>query len=107
MQGIFVHFPNPTRFRVLAQEFEALYGIPYIIGAIDGSHIPILVPVIGGEDYYCRKSFHSVLLQGIVDIKCVFWDYEFGWAGSMHDWTLFKLKKLEEIVLKTIFYLTS
>jgi hypothetical protein len=35
---------------VLAQEFEVLHGIPYIIGAIDGSHIPILGPIIRGED---------------------------------------------------------
>ena len=31
-----------TWFRYLAQEFEALYEISYIIGAIDGSHIPTL-----------------------------------------------------------------
>ena len=100
LQGTFVQFPSPARFRVLAQEFEALHGIPHIIGAIDGSHIPILAPVIGGEDYYCRKSFHSALLQGIVDTKCVFWDYEFGWAGSMHDWTLFKLTKVGRDCIK-------
>jgi hypothetical protein len=32
----------------LASQFEALHGIPYIVGAIDGSHIPFLAPVIGG-----------------------------------------------------------
>ena len=77
LQGIFIQFPSPARFKVLAQEFEALHGIPHIIGTIDGSHIPILAPVIGGENYHYRKSFHSALLQGIVDTKCVFWNYEF------------------------------
>ena len=80
LQGTFVQFPNPARYRVLAQEFEALHTISYIIGAINGSHIPNLIPIIGGEDYYCIKLFYSVLLQGIVDTKCVFWDYEFGWT---------------------------
>ena len=80
LQGIFVQFPSPTWFRVLVQEFEALYGILYIIRAIDGSHIPNLAHVIEGEIYYCKKSFHLVLLQGIVDTKCIFWNYEFGWA---------------------------
>lgn len=61
LQGTFVQFPSPTQFRVLAQEFETLHGILHIIGAIDGSHIPILAPVIGGD-------------------KCVFWNYEFGWT---------------------------
>ena len=78
--GTFIQFPSPAWFRVLAQEFEAFYGIPHIIGAIDGSHIPILALIIKGEDYYYRKSFHLALLQGIVDTKCVFLDSEFKWA---------------------------
>ena len=87
-------FPSEHQFCQIAREFEALYDIPYVVGAIDGSHIHILVPVNGGEDYYCRKSFHSTLLQGVVDRNCVFWAYELGWAGSMHDCTVFKLTKL-------------
>ena len=94
LQKIFIQIPNEDKFRVLARDFERLHNIPYIIGPIDGSHIPVLAPVIGGEDYYCRKSFHSALLQGIVDSNCIFWDYEFGWAGSLHDWTVFQQTKI-------------
>jgi len=94
LQKKFVKFPNEFKLQKLARDFEALHDIPYVVGAIDGSHILILAPVVGGEDYYCRKSFHSALLQGIVDTNCIFWDYEFGWAGSMHDCTVFKLTKL-------------
>jgi len=68
LQKIFIQVPNENRFRVLAKEFERLHNIPYIIGAIDGSHVPVLAPVLGGEDYYCR----SALLQGIVDTNCIF-----------------------------------
>lgn len=91
---VLVQFPSESQFRVLASQFEALHGIPYIVGAIDGSHIPVLAPVIGGEDYYCRKSFHSAILQGIVDVNCKFWDFEFGWAGSLHDWSVFQVTKV-------------
>jgi hypothetical protein len=59
---VLVQFPNESQFKVLASQFEALHGIPYIVGAIDGSYIPILAPMIGGGDYYCRKSFHSTIL---------------------------------------------
>jgi hypothetical protein len=90
LQKIFIQTPYENRLRVLAKYFERLHNIPYIIGAIDGSHIPVLAPVIGGEDYYCRKSFHSALLQGIIDTNCIFWDYEFGWARSLHDWIIFQ-----------------
>ena len=94
LQRILVQIPSESQFRVLAKEFEALHGIPYVVGAIDGSHIPVLAPIYGGEDYYCRKSFHSAILQGIVDVHCKFWDYEFGWAGSLHDWAVFQVTKI-------------
>ncbi len=58
----FVQFPSQNQFKDLSKEFEALHGIPHIINAIDGSQIPILTPLIEGEDYNCRKPFHIVLL---------------------------------------------
>jgi hypothetical protein len=64
---VLVQFPSESQFKVLASQFEALHGIPYIMDAIDGSHIPILALVIGQEDYYYRKSFHSAILQGIIE----------------------------------------
>ena len=102
LQGTFVQFPSPTRFRILAQKFEVLHEILYIIRAIDGSYIPILAPVFRGEHYYCRKLFHSALLQSVGDTKCVFWDYEFGWAGNMYDWTLILLTKVGRDCIKSI-----
>ena len=56
LQHAFVHFPSLARFRILAQEFEALHEILHIIGEIDGIHILILILVIGGEDNYYQKS---------------------------------------------------
>ena len=89
-------FQRPTlgRMKQIATEFESLHGIPYILGAIDGSHIPIIAPSIDPASYYCRKRFYSVLLQGVVDYQCKFWDYDFGWAGSIHDWSLFQKSEI-------------
>ena len=83
LQPVFIQTPDESQFRVLARKFEQLHGIPYVIGAIDGSHI--LAAVISGEDYYCRNPFHSAILQGIVEFDCMFWDYEFGWVENLHD----------------------
>lgn len=94
LQWIFVHMPSESQFRVLTRKFEALHGIPYIVGAIDGSHIVALAPMVGGKDYYCRKSFHSAILQGIVNVNYRFWDCKFSWAGSLHDWDVFQVTKL-------------
>jgi hypothetical protein len=52
-------FPKPTlsRMKKIALEFESLHGILYILGAIDGSHIPIIAPSVDHVSYYCRKGF--------------------------------------------------
>ena len=85
-------FKRPTLvwMKKIDAEFEALHGIPLIIGAIDGSHIPIIAPSNNPVSYHWRKGFYSSLLQGVVDSKCKFWDYDFGWCGWIHDWTLFQ-----------------
>jgi hypothetical protein len=90
LQKIFIQIPNKIKLRILEKYFERLHNILYIIGAIDSSHIPVLVHVIGREDYYCRKFFHSTLLQGTVDANCILWDYKFGWVGSLYDWIVFQ-----------------
>ena len=73
----------------ISRNFEVLHGIPYIVGAIDGRHIPILTPHEHAADYYCRKGFQSILLQRVVDHSCCFWDYNIGWCDSIHDYNLF------------------
>ena len=52
---------------------------------MDGSHITIIAPRLHAPDYYNRKGFHSVLMQGVVSAKCLFWDFDIGWACSMYD----------------------
>jgi hypothetical protein len=47
LQHVFIQIPSKSQFRVLASKFEQLHGIPYIIGAIRGSHILVLAPIIG------------------------------------------------------------
>ena len=32
-----------------------------------------------------RKSYHSILMQALVDSKCLFRDVVIGWPGSVHD----------------------
>ena len=81
----FISWPSPATMDRYAEEFQDLHQIPYVVGAVDGSHIPIIAPRLHAADYYNRKGFHSILLQGVVSAKCLFWDFDIGWAGSMHD----------------------
>ena len=68
-----------------AHEFQALHQISYVVGIVNGSHIPIIAPRLHAPDCYNRRGFHSVILQGVVSAKCLFWDLDIGRVGSMHD----------------------
>ena len=50
------------RIEAMASEFEELKGISYIIGAVDGSHIPITALEVDPGSYYYCKGFYSALL---------------------------------------------
>ena len=76
--------------RKMTSKFKALKGISYVIGVVDGSHVSIITPPIDPTAYYCRGGYYSFLLQGIVDNKCRFWNYDFEWVGRCHGWTLFQ-----------------
>ena len=57
------------------------HKLPNVIGAMDGSHIPIHAPSKNGAHYVNRKSFHSINLLGIVDYKEHFTYIHVGEAG--------------------------
>ena len=69
--------------------FEKKWGFPQCVGAVDGSHIPIITPTEFHTDYFNRKGWHSVILQGVVDPCYRFWDINVGWPGSVHDARVF------------------
>jgi len=39
---------------------------------------------------YCQKGLYSTLIQKVVNAKCNFWDYDYGWVISIHEWVLFQ-----------------
>ena len=74
---------------ILQKKFKRKAGIPYAIGAIDGSHIPIKTPKEFSMDYYNRKGFYSIVLQAVVDSYGKFIDIFVGYPGSTHDSRIF------------------
>jgi hypothetical protein len=45
--------PTYTRIKQMISKFEVLHHIPYIIIAIDVTHIPIIAPSIDPTSYHC------------------------------------------------------
>ena len=70
-----IRFPEQeAKHHQIEEGFASSSGIRGIIGAIDGSHIHIRCPPAFQEDYYNRKQYHSIQLQGLVDNKKRFID---------------------------------
>ena len=70
--------------------FEVHKAFPSVIGAIDGSYIPIKAPIECPENYVNRKNFHSVVLQVVCDHEMRFTDCYCGQPGSVHDARVFR-----------------
>lgn len=73
----YIKFPEGDELKRVVDGFKHKYGFPQCVGAIDGSHIPILSPQEYTADYYNRKGWHSVILQGTVNHLGIFTDAEF------------------------------
>ena len=65
--------------------YKEKWGFSSCAGAIDGTHIPIQAPLENRTDYINRKSYHSIVMQALVDSKYLFRNVVIGWPGSVHD----------------------
>lgn len=61
-----------------------------ILGSIDGTHIRINPPRSGKDQYYNRKCFFSLHLQGVCNQNKKFIDIFTGYPGSVHDSRVFQ-----------------
>ena len=85
----YVKIPKGDRLKELVESFELTKGFPQAVGAIDGTHIPIIRPEESPADYYNRKGYYSIIMQGVVDFRGVFMDVCIGWPGKVHDARVF------------------
>lgn len=89
-----VKWPSQQEIIQITNGFQTRTNFPGIIGAVDGCHIPIKAPFHNSVDYYNRKGFHSVILQGVCDNKMLFIDIFIGMPGRMHDARVFRSSPL-------------
>ena len=101
-----IRIPNEEKFREMAAYTENRWGLPHCLGAIDGSHIPIIAPqgLHVHKDFFNRKGWHSIILQGVVDGKGYFWDAFAGLPGSFHDARVLRLSNLWELACRGILF---
>ncbi|XP_018025936.1 putative nuclease HARBI1, partial [Hyalella azteca] len=67
------------------RDFHAVAGFPRIIGAIDGTHVPIKAPTDDEAIFVNRKKFHSLNIQVVCDAHRMIINYVVKFPGSTHD----------------------
>jgi hypothetical protein len=81
------------------KDFACQKGMRGVIGAIDGTHIPIKRPSVDQEDYFNRKKYHSLIVQAVATPSLMFTDLFIGWPGSTHDSRVFRNSPLSELIV--------
>ena len=92
----YIYIPSGAELKSVVDGFSNDLGFPQCAGVIDGTHIPIAAPIDFLADYYNRKGFHSILMQGTVNHLGQFIDINVGWPWRVHDARVFVNSSLYE-----------
>ncbi|XP_033755823.1 putative nuclease HARBI1 [Pecten maximus] len=85
--------------RKVKSDFHKISGFPNVVGAIDGTHIPIQGMSSDDEHtYVCRKGFHSINVQGVVNSDLRFTNAVCKFPGSTHDSFILQSSCLPDVV---------
>ncbi len=85
----YIRIPTGDGLKAVIEGFKDKLGFPQCVGVVDGTHIPIVSPVECPADYYNRKGWHSIIMQGTVNHLGHFIDVYIGWPGRVHDARVF------------------
>ena len=86
----FIKWPIGAKVNEVMNSFEEKRGIRGLLGATDGSLIPVKATSKGQQDYINRKRFHSTILQATVDADLLATDIYCGYPGCLHDARVFR-----------------
>lgn len=96
--GRFIRFPTSAQEKASTiTKFAAVCGFPRVIGAVDGTQIPITQPATEDEKVYvCRKGYHAINVMIVCDsnlrITCLYAKF----PGSSHDSFVFRNSNLHD-----------
>ncbi|XP_022182585.1 putative nuclease HARBI1 [Myzus persicae] len=100
----YIHFPSTIeQLNIIRQGFYNKFGIPGVIGVIDGTHVAIVPPntaddVYPEHIYVNRKGYHSINTQLICDSDLMILNVCAKFPGSTHDSHIWRLSPVEGLM---------
>lgn len=85
-----IRWPEVQEYPKIAEKFAERVGFPGVIGAVDGTYIPIPGPREYRDSYICRKGMPAFHLQAVCDSSMKFLDVYCAYPGSVHDSRVFR-----------------
>ena len=76
-------------------DFYEITDLPRIIGAVDGSLIPIRAPCNQEHLFVCHKGFHAINVMAVCNAHLRFTNVVSKWHGSTHDSAVFNSSVLK------------
>ncbi|KAB0792274.1 hypothetical protein PPYR_07761 [Photinus pyralis] len=95
-------WPTGEQVEAVKEKFSNLAGIDGVIGAVDGTFIPIKAPKDDPEVYICRKCHYAITLQGICNASLKFTDVFVGYPGSVSDTRIFRNSDIYNAVTENV-----
>ncbi|KAL0851864.1 hypothetical protein ABMA28_000160 [Loxostege sticticalis] len=98
----YIHFPQTREERnTIKHGFYQKFGMPGVVGCIDGTHIAIVKPAEFEERFFNRKRYHSLNAQIVCDSDLNILSIDASHGGADHDsfvWNYHPLKShLEQL----------
>jgi len=87
---IMIKWPTNEEMLSIKYKFYKFGGIENVIGAIDGTYVPIKAPLKYADVYIIRKCNYAMTLQAICDSTLRITDAFIGYPGSVSDARIFK-----------------
>ena len=89
---------SQTDWQMISTDFEEIWNLPHVVGAIDGKHVRIQCPNKTGSLYHNYKGFFSLVLLAICDARYCFTMYDVGHYGSNNDSGVLAKSKIGELL---------
>lgn len=97
-----IKWPSEGRLQNIKREFHAIASLENVIGAVDGTYIPIKAPKIDPQSYITRKCNYAFTLQAISDPSLMFNDIFIGYPGSVSDCRIFRNSDIYRLITENL-----